>query len=491
VDGGHVDLLIRNVDTIRGGLRPPDDQFHVDAEQAIAIAGDRIVWIGPGDDAPPEHVRTLDGRGMLAVPGLVNTHNHLFQNLVKGLGDEMFLLPWVESLILPTAEVMTPDEVYVGCLLGAVESLHSGATSLIDFMFGVPDIEKQRAVLRAMRDAGLRGFMGRATRDLNPESGYRDPWYLPLDDVFDQLRQLAREFPSGLPVPSVLPAPGTVRTMTVEGLLRVREWAIAENSQITIHMGEHVEEREQAIGRWGVGAFAKAEEIGFLDERVVAAHCVQLDDDELEIIARTGMQVSWNPVSNYYLGNGAARVLTMLDLGIAVSLAADGGACGNTQDMLEAMKFGALVMKGTAHDPRLFNARDVLRIATQGGARALNLAEDLGALEPGRLADLFLFDRHRLKTVPVHEPISSLVWASAQSNVDTVIVGGEVVIEGGRSTRLDEDDLIREVDARAQDLARRTGTANLTKGRRFTPFGPDRSPVRRPTPRTQTEAARG
>ena len=475
-----VDVLIRDVDIVRGGLNPPDDQFRVDTAQALAIADGRISWIGPTGEAPAEAARIIEGRGMLAVPGLVNTHNHLFQNLVKGLGDEMFLLPWVESLILPTAEEMTAEEVYLACLLGTVESLRSGATSLIDFMFGVPDIEKHRAVLRAIADSGIRGFMGRATRDLNPESGYRDPWYLPLDEVFDQMRQLAREFPSGLSVPSVLPAPGTVRTMTVKGLLRVREWAEAENSQITIHMGEHTEEREQAIGRWGIGAFAKAADIGFLDERVVAAHCVQLDDDELEIVARTGMQVSWNPVSNYYLGNGAARVMTMLDMGIPVSLAADGGACGNTQDMLEAMKFGALVMKGTGRDPREFNARDVLRIATQGGARAVGLPDELGSLEPGRLADLFLFDRYRIKTVPVHEPISSLVWASSQSNVDTVVVGGEVVVEGGRSTRVDEDDLMREVDERARSLADRIGTASLTRGRRFTPFGPDRSPVRRP-----------
>ena len=142
---------------------------------------------------------------MLAVPGLINTHNHLFQNLVKGLGDEMYLLPWVETLILPTANEMTPDETYLGALLGCLEAIRSGTTALMDFMFGVPDIEVHRAVLRAMRDSGIRGFMGRATRDLNPDSGWRDPWYLPLDEVFAQMRQLAREFPSGLPVSSVAP----------------------------------------------------------------------------------------------------------------------------------------------------------------------------------------------------------------------------------------------------------------------------------------------
>ncbi len=130
----------------------------------------------------------------------------------------MYLLPWVETLILPTVDEMTPEECYLGALLGCLEAIRSGTTALMDFMFGIPNIEVHRAVMRAMRDSGIRGFFGRATRDLNPDSGWRDPWYLPLDEVFEQMRTLAREFPSGLPVPSVLPAPGTMRTMTVGGL---------------------------------------------------------------------------------------------------------------------------------------------------------------------------------------------------------------------------------------------------------------------------------
>ena len=120
----------------------------------------------------------------------------------------MYLLPWVETLILPTVDEMTPEECYLGALLGCLEAIRSGTTALMDFMFGVPDIEVHRAVMRAIRDSGIRGFFGRATRDLNPDSGWRDPWYIPLDEVFDQMRTLAREFPSGLSVPSVLPAPG-------------------------------------------------------------------------------------------------------------------------------------------------------------------------------------------------------------------------------------------------------------------------------------------
>jgi 5-methylthioadenosine/S-adenosylhomocysteine deaminase len=467
------DLLITNAAAVLGGLR--NEQYSVVEGTSIGIVGQRLRWIGPSSELGGRTgAQTIDARGMLAVPGLINTHNHLFQNLVKGLGDEMYLLPWVETLILPTAGEMTPDETYLGAMLGCLEAVRSGTTALMDFMFGVPDIEVHRAVLRAIRDTGIRGFFGRATRDLNPDSGWRDPWYLPLDEVFDQMRQLAREFPSGLPVSSVLPAPGTVRTMTVDGLLQVKEYARAEGSQITIHMGEHTEERETAIDRWGVGAFHKGEEIGFLGPEVVAAHCVKLDEPELEIVARTGTQVSFNPVSNAYLGNGIAPITRMLELGIDVSLATDGGACANTHDMLEAMKFGLLVQKAAAQDPRVFNARDILRLATVGGARALGLPADLGALEVGRLADLFLFDPYRLKSVPMHEPLSTLVYAGEQSNVDTVVIDGKVVLEGCQFKTVDEEAFVREVHERALSLSRRVGTFRLVQGRRFTPFDYDR-----------------
>jgi 5-methylthioadenosine/S-adenosylhomocysteine deaminase len=277
--------------------------------------------------------------------------------------------------------------------------------------------------------------------------------------------------------------------MTVDGLLQVKEWAYSEGSQITIHMGEHTEERETSIDRWGMSAFAKGEEIGFLGPDVVAAHCVKLDEAELEIVARTGTQVSYNPVSNAYLGNGIAPIVRMLELGIDVSLATDGGACSNTEDMLEALKFGVLMQKAAAQDPRVLNARDVLRLATVGGAAALGLPADLGALEVGRLADFFVFDPYRLKSVPMHEPISTLVYGGAQANVDTVVIDGKVVLEKGSFSTIDEREFAREVHERAIALSKRIGTFRLMEGRRFTPFQYDRTS--RVAPRRIVDAENG
>ena len=225
----------------------------------------------------------------------------------------------------------------------------------------------------------------------------------------------------------------------------------------------------------------------------MAAHCVKLDRDDLEVIARTGTQVSYNPVCNAYLGNGFAPVLEMLEMGIDVSLASDGGACGNSEDMLEVLKFGVLQPKATAQDPRVFNARDILRVATAGGARALGLGADLGALEVGRLADLFLFDPYRLKTVPMHDPISTLVYTGSQSNVHTVVVDGHVVLDAGRFPNIDEAGLrARGARARARaGAARRHLPAHARPALHAVPLRPRRHPERRATRPGGTARARG
>jgi 5-methylthioadenosine/S-adenosylhomocysteine deaminase len=182
-------------------------------------------------------------------------------------------------------------------------------------------------------------------------------------------------------------------------------------------------------------------------------------------LARTGTHVSYNPVSNFYLGNGIAPIVELLRAGAAVSLATDGAASNNSQDMLEALKFGALAQKGAARDPRVISARDTLRLAAQGGAAALGLGRELGSIEVGKLADLFLFDPYRARSVPVHDPISTLVYSSGQQNVDTVVVGGKLVLENGKLPGFDEDAFLREVQERAIALPRRAGTRRIIEDR--------------------------
>jgi 5-methylthioadenosine/S-adenosylhomocysteine deaminase len=464
----HADLVVTNATAILGGAN--DEQYRVAPGTTIEVTGETISRIGPDDPSRPTGgARKIDAGGRLAVPGLISTHNHAFQNLCKGIGDELAVWPIVEGVILATAEEMNADEIHVAALACCVEGMRSGRTALLDFMVGLPDIELQRAVLRAFEESGIRGLLGRATRELHHEASHRDPWYIPLEDALDQITALAGEYSNGLPTPTALPAPGNPRTMTTEGLIRVAEYAEERGCLITTHLAEYDAERTEGHERWGTSTIAKLEEIGFLGPRLVAAHSTILDDAELEVLARTGTKVSYNPVSNCYCGVGVAPIVAMLELGIDVSVAVD-GASVNCQNMLESLKFGALLQKAYYGDAMAINARDMLKLATVGGASAIGASDLLGALEVGRLADFFLFDPAHLATTPVHDPISALVYAGTPENVDTVVVGGEVLLDEGRCTRVDEEALIQEMQERAIACSIRTGTTRFVKDRRFTPF---------------------
>lgn len=461
-------LVVTNCEAVLGGV--DGEQYSVVADSAIAIAGDRISWIGSASELEPAPgARVIDAGGRLAVPGLISTHNHLFQNLCKGLGDEMGVWPIVTQVILATAEEMSADEIYIGALAACVEGVRSGRTSLLDFHVGLPDMEQQRAVVRAFEESGVRGILGRATREVYVEAAHRDPWLIPLDEALEQISQLAREYENGLPTPSAAPAPGTPHTMTLKGLERVAEYAAAQGCQVTVHLAEYAEEPREGTLRWGASTLVKLEEIGFLSPQLVAAHSTLVSPEEMDILARTGTQVSYNPVSNCYCGLGIAPIVPMLELGIDVSLAVD-GASVNSQNMIESLKFGALLQKVGYEDPQALNARDMLAMATIAGAKAMGVPDLLGALEPGRLADLFLFDHRAINTSPAIDPISALVYMGGPQNVDTVIVGGELLLEDGRSTKVDEKALAEELRERSIAVASRAGTAKYARGRRRTPF---------------------
>jgi 5-methylthioadenosine/S-adenosylhomocysteine deaminase len=220
------------------------------------------------------------------------------------------------------------------------------------------------------------------------------------------------------------------------------------------------------------------ERIGLLGPDVLHAHCVQLTEEDCEILARHGACVSYNPVSNMYLGSGVPPIPRLLELGVTVGLGADGAASNNSQDMLEALKIAALLPKVAWRDPAIFTASDAVRLATSGGAAALG-RDDFGALEPGKRADLFIFDPLHAKSIPVHDPVSTLVYASGEANVRTTIVGGKVVLDDRRIIGVDEQAILREAQSLAEQLSERAGTRRRLAGR-WT--------QRRPAPATLAEA---
>jgi 5-methylthioadenosine/S-adenosylhomocysteine deaminase len=424
---------------------------------SIAIRGSRIESIGSDVEAE----RTIDASGKLIFPGLVNTHTHLYQTLLKGLGDDLPLMEWLDACTLPSLPHLTPRMCYVAAALGCIESLRSGCTTILDYMVDTADVEIYDAILQAFDDVGVQGVLGRGLRDRQAENVLMDlpPISAQLSDCVRLLDRYGTQ--------RVWLAPGATWAMENDSLLSTRRLADERGARITLHTlhtDEVVFDSDESMRRFGRRTLPFLDSIGFLGEDILHAHCVQLTEEDCQILARRHAAVSYNPVSNMYLGSGVPPIPRLLDLGVTVSLGADGAASNNSQDMLEALKVGALLQKVAARDPSVFTAGDALRLATSGGAAALG-CDDFGTLEPGKRADLFIFDPQHAKSVPVHDPVSTLVYSSGEVNVVTTIVGGRVVLDNGRILGVDEQAILFEAQALADQLADLAGTRQRIEGR--------------------------
>ena len=445
-----VDLLVT-----AAGLITVDPQDTVFAPGAVATLGERIVAVGPVDEVIANHTaaKRIDAPECFVFPGLINTHTHLYQTLLKGLGDDMPLLAWLEALTLPTIPHLDDEACYLAAALGALEAARSGCTTTLDFMVDHPVVSIYDQLLRAFEDVGGSLVLGRGVRDRVPEAAPRGSAPTPLEAQLGDCRRLVERYGRD----RVWLAPSTVWAMTGHGLKAARALADELGLRITIHMNEVKYDSEVSVQRFGKRSLPYLDSLGFLQPDVLHAHCVWLDDEDIRLLARCGCAVSYNPASNMYLGSGIARIVELLDAGVRVSLATDGAASNNSQDMLEALKLGALLQKVAHCDPTVLSAPQVLRLATSGGAEALG-RDDLGQIAPGMRADFFVFDPRRPKSVPLHDPISTLVYSGGQQNVVTTVAAGRIVLEDGHFTTVDEADLLARAQAVAVDLARRAGT---------------------------------
>jgi 5-methylthioadenosine/S-adenosylhomocysteine deaminase len=426
------------------------------ADGALAISGSRIVSVGPRAEVDAQ--RVIDATGKLIFPGLVNTHTHLYQTLLKGLGDDLPLMEWLDACTLPSLPHLTPRMCYVAAALGCIESLRSGCTTIFDYMVDTRDVEIYDAILQAFDDVGVQGVLGRGLRDRQTENVILD-----LPTFSAQLSDCKRLLDQYSPL-RVWLAPGATWAIEAESLEKVRDFARDYGARISLHTDEVLFDSQESLRRFGKRTLPYLESVGFLGPDVLHAHCVQLTEEDCAILARQRGAVSYNPVSNMYLGSGAPPIPRLLDLGVTVGLGADGAASNNSQDMLEALKIGALLPKVSARDPSVFTAGDSLRLATSGGAAALGRG-DFGTLEPGKRADLFIFVPLHAKSIPVHDPVSTLVYSSGEANVTTTIVGGRVALEQGRITGVDELAILREAQSLADELATLAGTRQRLEGR--------------------------
>lgn len=455
----EVDLVITG-----GTVITQNAQREVIANGAVAVRGDSIVAVAPADEVGACYVarRRVDATGRYVFPGLINTHTHLFQTFMKGLGDGLSLYAWVESVTAPSTMAMTERDGYLSAVLGGLEALHSGTTTVLDYMYPLPTTGLYRSVARAFHDLGLRGVLARGLMDTGEQHGLPAYLFHPVETALAEWDALVAELSTNLITFAL--APAITFGLSRAGLEALRRYATERGMLISLHTNETDDDDRATLADHGQRTVAFLEDMGFWGPDVLAVHCVKMRSEDIEIFARYDVKVSHNPVSNMYLGSGVAPILDMRRAGLTVGLATDGAASNNSQDMIEAMKCAALMHKLAHRDPAAIIAAEVLDMATIEGARAIGQGDRLGSLEPGKQADLFVFDPLRPKSAPVLDPVASVVYSGGEDSVVTTVVAGQVVLDEGQVTTVDETALLQECQSAAWALAKRAGTAQLLRG---------------------------
>lgn len=443
-----------------GWLVTMNERREVLDRASVAVVGDRIAAIGGRDAlarAYPE-AEVMDCAGRIVMPGMVNTHTHLFQTLLKGLGDDMELKRWFTCMTGPSALHLTVDDSRAAARHGCVESIRSGVTTLVDFMYVHTQSGMTEAVVDAFHETGMRGFVCRGFmstgREFDVPPGLIEEPGSALADARALIRRHNR--PGGRVQVGV--APCMIWTVDEEGLRGARTLADEEHVLVTTHVAETHFEIEQAAARYRMSDTEFLSDIGFLGPDVLAVHCVHCDRAAIALLGRHDAKVSHNPCSNLYLASGVPPIPEMLREGITVGLGSDGPASSNNHSLFQAMKFAALLQKGVTEDATIMTAQKALEMATIDGAKAVGLEREIGSIEIGKKADIIVIDCDSPFITPIHHPVSALVYSALGHETSSVMIDGRFVMRNDRITTVDERAIRLDAQRRAEALAGRAGT---------------------------------
>lgn len=421
----------------------PMDGQNITENGVLTIKDGRITYVGKGrSTASILAERRIDGKGKVALPGLINCHTHVPMTLFRGIAEDKPLNTWLKKIIWPLEAKLRSEDVYDGALLGCLEMIRSGTTCFADVYF------YEDKVARAVEKSGLRAVLAEGVVEAGDEALG--------EKMFRKSVNFARQF-NGYAEGRVITmlGPHAAYSCSPELLGRIRENACELHVGIHLHMAESKKLFERSRRKYGAGEVEFLDKIGFLGKDVLAAHCIDLSAKDRRILFKRGVDVAHAPVANMKLGLGAARIKDLIDLGINVGLGTDGPASNNSLDMFETVKFASLLQKLTCHDPKVLPAYEVLKMATINGAKALGLEKDIGSLEVGKKADIILVDLSKPHLRPVHSICANLVYSARGGDVDTVIVDGRILMENRQVKSLDEQPVMDKAERTASDLVSR------------------------------------
>lgn len=403
---------------------------------SVVVRDGEIVDVGPSDDIDRKYTakQTIRAGGHAVVPGFVNAHTHVPMTLFRGIADDRDLMDWLTNYIFP-AEAKNVDRDFVkwGTRLAAAEMIRSGTTTFADMYYFESDIAREA------RAAGLRGVLGNTFID------FPAPDNKTWDAAVAYMRDYAKRWKGDRLITPAL-APHAPFTVSTEHLKEVRALATELGLPILIHVSETRDElRQVAEKQNGMTPGAYLDSIGFLADDVVVAHGVHLTADELRIFAAKKTGVAHCPESNQMLASGVAPVVDMIKAGMEVGLGTDGPAGSNNNlDMVEEMASAARLQKVMRNDPKAISAREVLRLATIGGAQVLGLADRIGTLERGKRADIAIIDLQQIKVQPVYSVESAIVYAASGNSVVTTICDGRILMRRGDVLTVNEAETIQK-----------------------------------------------
>lgn len=432
-----------NADLLISGryLYLQDQDKTIVKDGAVAILQDTIVETGIGSELAAKYpgAERLATEHGLIMPGLINTHTHAAMACFRGLADDLSLMQWLHEYIFPVEAKLTGDIVYQATLLSLAEMIKSGTTSFCDMYLFAKD------VARAAQESGMRAWIGEVLHDFpSPNYGEIAAGYQYVEELFAMF--------SGHPLINITVAPHAVYTCSPELLINLKNIADKHDALYSIHLAENEEEMKGSQERHGASPVMHLENLGLLDGRVVADHCVMLTDEEIALLARRGVKVAHCPESNMKLASGIAPVPRMLAAGLSVGLGTDGSASNNNVDMFGEMNSAAKLHKVNLLDPTTMPAETVLEMATTQGARVLAAENEIGSLEPGKKADLIVLDMNQPHLTPLFNIPSHMVYAARARDVVHSVINGSIVMRNRQLTTLDEKAILANMMILAEQI---------------------------------------
>lgn len=438
-----------------------DKERRIFADGAVAFEGSTITELGSTEKLKTKYPEAdiIDASNKVIMPGLIDCHIHYFQTLMKGLGDDLPLVEWLQKCIWPLSRNLGREESKAGALLGSLEMLKTGTTCCVDSHYVNMDKFCYDGIAEAMTDIGIRGMVVRSTVNQLPAPEFAH------EKIETAQKEAARiiEAYHGSAGGRIKVRVEPLNEGVVSGDMIKAMHDVTRNYNVgfSMHVAEVKSRVEEMKQKHGLSTVAFLNSLGVLGPESLLAHCIWLDEKDIDILAETNTQVVHNPVSNQYLSDGIAPVPALLKRGVNVVLGADGAASNNSQDMFEVMKSAVLLQKVSTLNPLSLTAEKALEMATVDAAKALGMEKEIGSLEPGKKADIILIDLLTPEMTPSVSIVSNLVYTAKGSTVDTVIVDGKIVVKDKVLVTLDEKGIIYKANAATRRMINATGDKSL------------------------------